>query len=86
MLIYYIYIIYIHSSHLNYTHILQTTWDRPGLDGELNNGQLNDSAQSNDKSVQSESDGESADEYSNNDENTLPPNWIGKELFALINF
>jgi hypothetical protein len=44
--------------------MLQTTWDRPGL-GELD-GQLNDSAQSNDS-----------------DENTLPPNWIGKDFFAL---
>lgn len=69
-------------SHLNLHSILQTTWDRPGL-GEMNESILNDSVQSNDRSDQSESVGESDDDYSDSVENTLPPNWIGKEQGTL---
>ncbi|KAK1738380.1 WW domain-containing protein [Skeletonema marinoi] len=56
-----------------------TTWDRPGLDGEMNESILNDSVQSNDRSDQSESVVESDDDYSSSVENTLPPNWIALE-------
>lgn len=70
-------------SHLNLHSILQTTWDRPGLDGEMNESILNDSVQSNDRSDQSESVVESDDDYSSSVENTLPPNWIGKEQGTL---
>lgn len=58
--------------------ILQTTWDRPGLDGETNEALLNESVESSERSDQSGSVGESDDEYGSV-ENSLPPNWIGKE-------
>ncbi len=62
--------------------ILQTTWDRPGLDGETNEALLNDSVESSERSDQSDSVGESDDEYGSV-ENALPPNWIGKEPLIL---
>mmetsp|Transcript_15577 Transcript_15577/g.24167 ORF Transcript_15577/g.24167 Transcript_15577/m.24167 type:complete len:518 (+) Transcript_15577:144-1697(+) len=56
----------------------ETTWDRPGLDGETNEALLNDSVESSERSDQSDSVGESDDEYGSV-ENALPPNWIALE-------
>lgn len=74
-----LFIVYITSAKI-YTimWILQTTWDRPGLNGETNEALLNASVESSERSDQSGSVGESDDENVSV-ENSLPPNWIGKE-------
>jgi len=56
----------------------ETTWDRPGLNGETNEALLNASVESSERSDQSGSVGESDDENVSV-ENSLPPNWIALE-------
>eukprot|EP00986_Skeletonema_menzelii_P002887 scaffold843_cov143-Skeletonema_menzelii.AAC.6 len=56
-----------------------TTWDRPGLDDETNESLLDDSAQSNDRSNQTESVGGSDNDEHSSVDYTLPPNWIALE-------